>query len=63
MKKQRLVVNLVSPVAQAMEMAKSEIQRERKKEEGRKKTEIPPPKNLGDEDLEINYKDERLSSS
>ena len=44
MKKQRLVVNLVSPVAQAMEMAKSEIQRERKKEEGRKKTEIPPPK-------------------
>ena len=42
--KQRLVVNLVSLVAQATAMARSEIKRERKKEEGRKKVEIPPLK-------------------
>ena len=44
MEKQRPVVNLVSPVAQATEMARSEIKRERKKEKGRKKAEIPPLK-------------------
>ena len=42
MEDQKPVVNLVSPVAQAMEMARSEIKRERKKAEGRKKVEIPP---------------------
>ena len=41
---QRPVVNLVSPVAQATEMARSEIKRERKKEKRRKKAEIPPRK-------------------
>ena len=44
MEKQRPVVNYVSPVAQATEMARSEIKRERKKEKGRKKAEIPPLK-------------------
>ena len=44
MEKQRPVVNLVSPVAQATEMATSEIKRERKKEKRRKKAEIPPLK-------------------
>ena len=44
MEDQKHVVNLVSHVAQAMEMARSEIKRERKKEEGRKKVEIPPRK-------------------
>ena len=42
--KQRPVVNLVSPVAQATEMARSEIKRERKKEKRRKKAEKPPRK-------------------
>ena len=46
----RPVVKLVTPVAQAIETAKSEIERERKKEGGekRKKTYIPPllPKRL-----------------
>ena len=41
---QRPVVNLVSPVAQATEMARSEIKRERKKEKRRKKAEILPRK-------------------
>ena len=44
MEDQKPVVNLVSPVNQAMEMARSEVKRERKKEEGRKKVEIPPRK-------------------
>ena len=44
MNDQKPVVNLVSPVAQAMEMTRSEIKRECKKEEGRKKVEIPPHK-------------------
>ena len=47
---ERPVVKLVTPVAQAIEIAKSEIERERKKEGGekRKKTYIPPllPKRL-----------------
>ena len=38
--KQRPVVNLVSPVAQATEMARSEIKRER--EMAKKKTFVPP---------------------
>ena len=38
--KQRLVVNLVSPVAQATEMARSEIKREREMAES--KTFVPP---------------------
>ena len=33
MEDQKPVVNLVSPVAQAIEMARSEVKRERKKEE------------------------------
>ena len=41
---QRLVVNLVTPVAQATEIARSEIKREHKKEKIRKKAEIPPRK-------------------
>ena len=41
---QRPVVNLVSPVAQATEMARSEIKRELKKEKRRKKAEILPRK-------------------
>ena len=40
MEKQRPVVNLVSPVAQAMEMARSEIKRER--EMAKSKTFVPP---------------------
>ena len=45
MEDQKPVVNLVSSVAQAMEMARSEVKRERKKEEGRK-VEIPPHKKI-----------------
>ena len=44
MEKQRPVVNLVSPIAQATEMARSEIKRECKKEKRRKKADIPPLK-------------------
>lgn len=46
------MVKLVSPVAQAVEMAKSEMERERKKEEGGKRkkktttTRKPLPKRL-----------------
>ena len=43
METQRPVFNLVSPVAQATEMAKSEIKRDRKKDGKRKKEAIPPP--------------------
>ena len=42
--KQRPVVNLVSPVAQATAMARFEIKRECKREKRRKKAEIPPRK-------------------
>ena len=42
METQRPVFNLVSPVAQATEMAKSEIKRDRKKD-GKRKEAIPPP--------------------
>lgn len=50
--RQKPVVKLVSPVAQAVEMAKSEMERERKKEEGGKRkkktitTRKPLPKRL-----------------
>ena len=47
--KQRPVDNLVSPVAQATEMVRSEVKRECKKEEGSKKAERPPLKHQGDE--------------
>ena len=43
METQRPVFNLMSPVAQATEMAKSEIKRDRKKDGKRKKEAIPPP--------------------
>ena len=43
METQRPVFNLVSPVAQATEMAKSEIKRDRKKDGKHKKEAIPPP--------------------
>ena len=43
METQRPVFNLVSPVVQATEMAKSEIKRDRKKDGKRKKEAIPPP--------------------
>ena len=43
METQRPVFNLVSLVAQATEMAKSEIKRDSKKDRKRKKEAIPPP--------------------
>ena len=43
METQRQVFNLVSPVAQVTEMAKSEIKREHKKDGKRKKEDTPPP--------------------
>ena len=43
METQRPVFNLVSPIAQATEMAKSEIKRDSKKDGKRKKEAIPPP--------------------
>ena len=43
METQRLMFNLVSPVAQATEKAKSEIKRDSKKDRKRKKEAIPPP--------------------
>ena len=43
METQRPVFNLVSPVAQATEMAKSEIKRDRKKVGKCRKEAIPPP--------------------
>ena len=43
METQRPVFNLMSPVAQATEMAKSEIKRDRKKDGKCKKEAIPPP--------------------
>ena len=42
--KQRPIVNMVTPVAQAVEMAKSEVDREKQRVSGKKRKRTEPPR-------------------